>query len=146
MKFLMAFVAMIFAQNALAIPLDIQSCREAEVSANTITEMRVFSNGQIKLFAHDQGEPAASPVGIQITYDRGQEPDIQSFCVYVRGLSDVSLKTAQARYVEETNTLYVYVPGRRYIADNDDFAPTTVSLTIHKEGRRTADIFSASAR
>jgi hypothetical protein len=146
MKFLMAFVAMIFAQNVLAIPLNIESCREAEVSANTITEMRVFSNGQIKLFAHDLGEPAASPVGIQITYDRGQEPDIQSFCVYVRGLSDVSLKTAQARYVEETNTLYVYAPGRRYIADNGDFAPTTVSLTIHKDGRSTADIFSASAR
>jgi hypothetical protein len=146
MKFLMALVAMIFAQNALAIPLDIQSCRDAAVSANTITEMRIFSNGQIKLFAHDLTEPAASPVGIQITYDRGQEPEIESFCVYVRGLSDVSLKTAQARYVEETNTLHVSIPGRRYMADNGDFAPTTVSLTIHKEGRRTADIFSASAR
>lgn len=146
MKFLMAFAAMIFAHNAMAVSLDIESCREAGIGANTTTEMRVFSNGQIKLFAHDIGEPAAYPVGIQITYDRGQEPDLQSFCVYIRGLSDVSLKNAQARYVAETNTLYVYAPGRRYMPDDGEFGPTTVSLVIRKAGRRAADIFSASAR
>ena len=146
MKYLIALPTLVFAQAALAIPLTIESCREAGIRTKTIVEMRSFSNGQIKLFAHDLEEPAGAPMGIQIIYERGNEPNVQNFCVYVRGLSGISLKNAHADYDERTNTLYVNAPGRRYFPENDEFGPTLIGLTIRKEGARAADIFSASAR
>lgn len=148
MKFLIAVSSLLFAQNVFAVNLEIDSCADAEPQKKYIVDSRAFSNGQIKLYVHDVGEPAAAPVGVQITYSRGNPAKgipYENFCVYVSGLSDVSLKKAIASYDEASNTLFVYAPSRRYYPDGDKFISTVTTFTIRKEGRRAANIFSATA-
>lgn len=149
MKTLIALATLFVAQAALAIPLQFESCRDVEVTRTRkyVTQSRDWSNGQIRFMVHDLGEPVAQPIGIQINYTRfaGQVNE-QKFCIYVTGLSDASLSSAQAQYSEATNTLYIEVPARRYFPDADRFAATTASFVIRKEGRLATDIFSASVR
>lgn len=149
MKSLFALASLFAAQSAFAVALNIESCRDVEVTRTNryVTQTRDWSNGQIRFRVHDLGEPAAQPIGIQINYIRfaGQVNE-QKFCVYVTGLSDAYLSRAQAEYFERDNILVIDVPARRYFPDSDNFGATSARFVIRKEGRLATDIFQAAAR
>ncbi|MGE3760330.1 MAG: hypothetical protein AB7H97_21375 [Pseudobdellovibrionaceae bacterium] len=149
MKYLFALATLFVAQSTLAVELEIENCRDVEVTKDRryVTQTRDWSNGQIRFLVHDLGEPAAQPIGIQINYVRfAGTVNEQRFCVYVTGLSDAYLSRATAEYFPNDNILVIDVPARRYFPDSDRFGGTNARFVIRKEGRLATDIFQAAAR
>jgi hypothetical protein len=124
-----------------------QSCEDAGLVLNSVTAMRPFANGGIKLFAIDREEPAAMPAGVAVTIDRGDNLDnAESFCRYVSGLSSVDIAAADASYNDKKALLTVKIPVRLHNADADSFSNGTLTLVIDKAAKKPGGLVKATAK
>ncbi len=144
-KLIAAALIFVFCNSSFAV--SIKGCDEASITLNQVIEMRMFANGGVKLFNIDKEEPAAMPVGIAVTIDRGSDlSEMESFCRYVSGLSHADLKSARANYNTQTALLTVEIPVRSYSGDSGDFESGTLFLVIDKAGKKPRDLVSATLR
>ena len=137
-KKLALLLALLLPQAAIAQALRVSSCEEAGVQLNSVTQMRVFANGGIKMFAADQVEPAAASFGVAVAVDRGADlSSAESFCRYVSGLSGVDLGKMKASFDQNANALTVEGPVQ--VSDGEGRFPTrTLTLTVNKGAKEAA--------
>ena len=106
-------VVAIFGCCGSALASEVGSCEERNVTLNQVQAMRQYANGSVKLFAIDQVEPAAAPVGIAVAIDRGEDlSELESFCRYVSGLSSAELRDASAVFDQARGVAMVYISHR----------------------------------
>lgn len=130
-----------------AIADEVTSCEERNVSLNQVMAMRTFAQGSVKLFEIDQVEPAASPAGVAIAIDRGDDlATSESFCRFAGGLSSVDISKANAKFDQPKAALTVKVPVRRHTGDGNTFVNGTLTLVITKGAAKEADLVSASVK
>ena len=140
-----AIVTAFAASPALAV--EVGSCEERNVALNQVISMRTYANGSVKLFEIDQVEPAASPSGIAVAIDRGQDlADAESFCRYVFGLSSVDLAHATANFDQSRGVLSIKLPVKSYVPDTDQFIGGTLTLEINKGAKAAAGLVAAQLR
>lgn len=126
---------------------EVTSCEERNVTLNQVLAMRPFAQGSVKLFSIDQEEPAASPAGVAVAIDRGDDlATAESFCRYVGGLSSVDLSKANARFDQAKATLTVKVPVRRSSGDGETFSRGTLTIVIRKGAAKEEDLVTASVQ
>jgi hypothetical protein len=127
--------------------LSVTTCEEAGVTLNAVTEMKGYGNGRIKLFAADMIEPAAAPVGLAVTIDRGDDlSTMESYCRYVSGLSSLQLSKAQASYDRSRNILKLDIPARYFDADNGKYAHTVLNVVVSPGAKDQAGLVEAKLK
>jgi hypothetical protein len=143
---IVAVLAALAASPALA-EVSNESCEDAGLVLNSVTALRPFANGGVKLFAIDREEPAAVPAGVAITIDRGNDlADAESFCRFVGGLSSVDIASADASYNDKKALLTVKIPVRLHNADADTFKNGTLTLVIDKAAKKPGGLVKATAK
>ena len=124
--------ALLLPSCAFAQALPVTSCEEAGISLNAVTEMRIFANGSIKVFATDRTEPAAASFGVAVAIDRGDDlSTAESFCRHVAGLSGIDLKNLKASFDKAANVLTL--AGAARSSDGEGrFSTKTLTISIGK--------------
>lgn len=130
--------------SADVIQLKTEKCEDNQVSLNTVYEMRTYSNSQIKVFSIDTIEPAAVPVSLAITLDRGEDlSTYESYCRRISYISSIaSLSSMKSSFDAKTNVLSLEIKIQQMTEDGD-FVPKTLKVRVNKSAQREEDIVQA---
>lgn len=133
--------------HAGAVQLNTEKCEDTFISLNSIYEIRSFSNSQVKVFAMDTVEPAAVPISLAITLDRGEElSTAESFCRRISMISSIdALSKMKSSYDAKKNVLSLEIAIRQMTEDGD-FVPKTLKIKVNKSAQREEDIVKATAQ
>lgn len=145
-KAIAAAVALAWAAVPVAAQ-DVTSCQDAGLMLNSVTALRPFANGGVKLFTIEREEPAASPMGIAVTIDRGEDlATAESFCRYVGQLGAADVAAAKASYDTKKALLTVVVSVRTYDSGTDSFKDGSLTLVIDKGAKSPEGLVAATLR
>ena len=141
-----AFILLAVSMNSFAADVSVISCNEAEVSLNSVYSLKTYANGSIKLFGVDMLEPAASPIGLAVAIDRGDDlANMESFCRYIPGLSGMDLAFARSKYDPTKNALTIKIPVRSMDEDGG-FSAKQLTVVVTKGATVEADLVKASLK
>ncbi len=130
--------------NADVIQLKTEKCEDNQVSLNSVYEMRTYSNSQIKVFSIDTIEPAAVPVSLAITLDRGEDlSTYESYCRRISYISSIdSLSSMDSSFDAKANTLSLSIKIKQMNEDGD-FVSKTLKIKVNKSAQREEEIVQA---